>query len=73
MDGMTKCSFCGPLTEEVVMEGRLWYAMWNRYPVIPGHLLLTPFRHVVGLFNATSEEMTDLPQLLNEAKVFSGV
>jgi len=41
---------------------------WDRYPVSPGHLLLIPFRHVAGLFEATEEEMAELPRVLNEAK-----
>ena len=68
MEGMTECPFCGPAAEEVVLQGRLWYARWDRYPVSPGHLLLIPFRHVPDLFDATLEEMTELPRLLNEAK-----
>ena len=68
MEGMTECPFCGPAAEEVVLQGRLWYARWDRYPVSPGHLLLIPCRHVAGLFDATEEEMAELPRLLHKAK-----
>ena len=68
MERMKKCPFCGPAAEEVVIQGRLWYGRWDRYLVSPGHLLLIPLRHVADLFEATEEEMTELPGLLNEAK-----
>ena len=32
MEGMTGCPFCGLADEEIVMQGRLWYARWDRYP-----------------------------------------
>jgi len=65
MEGMTASPCCRPADEEVVLQGRLWYARWERYPVSPGHLLLIPCRHVASLFEATEEEMTGL---LQEAK-----
>ena len=68
MEGMRACPFCGPADEEVVLQGRLWYAKWDRYPVSPGHLLLIPCRHVASLFEATEEETAELPGLLQEAK-----
>jgi diadenosine tetraphosphate (Ap4A) HIT family hydrolase len=34
----------------------------------PGHLLLSPFRHVAGLFDATDEEQAALLALVREAK-----
>ena len=33
MERMTECPFCGPAAEEMVLQGRLWYARWDRYPV----------------------------------------
>ncbi|WP_440950696.1 HIT family protein [Methanosphaerula subterraneus] len=68
MERMTGCPFCGPADEEVVLQGRLWYGRWDWYPVSPGHLLLIPGRHVAGPFEATDEEMAELPRLLQEAK-----
>ena len=68
MEGMRECPFCRPADDEVVLQGHLWYAKWDRYPVSPGHLLLIPCRHVAGLFDATEEEMAELPRLLQEAK-----
>jgi len=36
--------------------------------VNPGHLLLIPFRHVAGFFEATDEEQAALLALVREAK-----
>ncbi|PKL55270.1 MAG: diadenosine tetraphosphate hydrolase [Methanomicrobiales archaeon HGW-Methanomicrobiales-6] len=37
-------------------------------PNRPGHLLLIPYRHVAGLFDATEEEQIALLALVREAK-----
>jgi len=63
MEGMTASPFCRPADEEVVLQGRLWYARWDRYPVSPGHLLLIPCRHVADLFDATEEETAEPPHI----------
>ena len=69
MDPLT-CPFCNPLKEEIVLANDLCYARYDRYPVSPGHLLLIPFRHVAGLFDATDEEQAALLALVREAKDF---
>ncbi|MCK9278744.1 MAG: HIT family protein, partial [Methanoculleus sp.] len=48
----------------------LCYARYDRYPVSPGHLLLIPFRHVAGPFDATDGEQAALLALVREAKAF---
>ncbi|MCE5338863.1 MAG: HIT family protein [Methanomicrobiaceae archaeon] len=67
MDPLT-CPFCNPSEEEIVLQNRLCYARYDRYPVSPGHLLLIPYRHIPGLFDATDEEQAALLALVREAK-----
>jgi len=62
------CPFCNPLPDEIVLQNTLCYARYDRYPASPGHLLLIPFRHVAGLFDATDAELTALLALAREAK-----
>ena len=53
-----------------MLANDLCYARYDRYPVSPGHLLLIPFRHVAGLFDATDMEQAALLALVREAKDF---
>lgn len=62
------CPFCNPPPEEIVLANDLCYAHYDKYPVNPGHLLLIPFRHVAGFFEATDEEQAALLALGREAK-----
>ena len=66
--GDVGCPFCNPQKDEIVLANDLCYARYDRYPVSPGHLLLIPFRHVAGLFEATDAELTALLALAREAK-----
>ena len=59
--GDVGCPFCNPAEEEIVLAN-------DWYPASPGHLLLIPFRHVAGLFDATEEEQIALLALVREAK-----
>jgi diadenosine tetraphosphate (Ap4A) HIT family hydrolase len=63
MDPLT-CPFCNPRKEEIVLANSLCYAGYDRYPVSPGHLLLIPFRHLAGLFDA---ELAALLSLVRDA------
>ena len=67
MGDMT-CPFCNPPVEEIVLANDLCYARYDKFPVNPGHLLLIPFRHVAGFFEATDEEQAALLALVREAK-----
>ena len=67
MDTLT-CPFCNPSPEDIVLANNLCYARYDKYPASPGHLLLLPFRHVAGFFDATDEEQIALLALVREAK-----
>ena len=66
--GDVGCPFCNPQKDEIVLANDLCYARYDRYPVSPGHLLLIPFHHVAGLFDATDDEQAALLALVREAK-----
>ncbi len=68
--GDLSCPFCCPLREEIVLANDLCYARYDKYPVSPGHLLVIPFRHVAGFFDATDVEQAALLDLVREAKRF---
>ena len=60
------CPFCA--IDAPVLHNDLAVAVFDRYPVNPGHLLLIPRRHVATWFEATLEEQAALLALVEEGK-----
>jgi diadenosine tetraphosphate (Ap4A) HIT family hydrolase len=44
----------------VILERELVLALWDGFPVSPGHALIVPKRHVASWFEATPEERREL-------------
>lgn len=63
------CPFCDPPEARVCVEGTLAIAMWDGYPVSPGHALIIPRRHTPSWFDATQSERSALLTLIDSAKV----
>jgi diadenosine tetraphosphate (Ap4A) HIT family hydrolase len=59
-----KCPFCNPIAEDIVTRNELCYAMWDRFPVNKGHLLVIPFRHTSDFFTLIPEERIALVSLV---------
>lgn len=68
--GAMTCLFCSPSAEEIVLAKDLCYARYDKYPVNPGHLLIVPFRHIAGFFDAKDEEQAALLDRVRKAKRF---
>ena len=51
----------------ILYIGPLSMVMMNRFPYINGHLLVAPVRHVPGLESLTSEEMSDLLDMVRRS------
>ena len=62
------CPFCNPEPERVFWEGSVTFALWDRYPVNPGHALIVPRRHLESWFDATEQEQTEILMGLKEAR-----
>lgn len=60
------CAFCDQA--EMIMENRLAWAKYDKFPVSPGHMLIISRRHVSDYFAATGEEHQAFSDLLTEAK-----
>lgn len=64
------CVFCLPShTEEdeerlVLYRGRWNFVIMNKYPYNNGHLMVTPYRHLMNLCDLHPEEATEAMQLL---------
>jgi diadenosine tetraphosphate (Ap4A) HIT family hydrolase len=59
-----ECPFCPPPETRVLWRGERVLAIWDLYPVAPGHALLIPKRHVVSWQDATRAEQTELVHAL---------
>ena len=51
----------------VLHRGRHGYLILNAYPYAAGHLLAVVYRHIAGVAEATSDELTDLMRLVTMA------
>jgi len=64
---MEGCIFCS-LSREKVLENDLACAIWDSFPVNPGHMLIIPKRHITSYFETTPEEREALDNILFLAK-----
>lgn len=63
------CPFCNQDNPGVVMANEHAVALYDGYPVTPGHALIIPRRHIASLFEATGEEQAALLGLLAEMRL----
>ncbi|WP_216827468.1 HIT family protein [Alkalihalobacterium elongatum] len=61
-----QCPFCHP--ESIVLSNEFAFAIFDKYPVNKGHLLIIPKRHVSDFFETTLEERAAINELLEEGK-----
>jgi diadenosine tetraphosphate (Ap4A) HIT family hydrolase len=54
--------------EQWIAGNRSGFAVWDRYPVSPGHVLIVSHRPIPTWWEATPEERLDLLALVDEAK-----
>jgi len=63
------CPFClAELRQFLIAENNHAFAVFDKYPVNPGHVLVIPKRHCVGYFDLTKDEIADCWQLLDDVK-----
>ncbi|WP_088034875.1 HIT family protein [Evansella clarkii] len=62
----SSCPFC--TIEEKVLENDLAFAIFDKYPVNKGHLLIIPKRHVSDFFDTIFEEREAFNELLEKGK-----
>jgi diadenosine tetraphosphate (Ap4A) HIT family hydrolase len=65
---MSECPFCRPDETRLCYQGRLVFALWDGFPVSPGHCLVIPRRHVASWWDATDEEMAEMSAATREVK-----
>lgn len=62
------CPFCDPPEDRLFAQDQLAIALWDGYPISPGHALIIPRRHIASWFDATEAEQFALLGLINSAK-----
>ncbi|WP_298292418.1 HIT family protein [Thiomonas sp.] len=60
-DADPRCPFCQDMP--MVLHNELAFAVYDRTPVNPGHLLCIPYRHVADWFDCTAQEQRALLDL----------
>ena len=55
------CPFCEKIKEEdIIYQDSSWFAIYDRYPVSIGHVLLIPKRHVKTYFDLNYVELASI-------------
>ncbi len=63
---MNNCLFCAVASR--VLENQGFYAIPDRYPVNPGHLLIISKRHTPDIFGLDETEFMNLHEIITRAK-----
>src|SRR6185503_2746812 len=61
------CIFCNP-EREIIVENATALAVYDRYPVSPGHALVLPRRHVVTIWDLDEAEYDGCFRLVREVR-----
>ncbi len=64
---MSECIFCN-LKHEIIYENTHVFAVYDRFPVSKGHVLVIPKRHIEHYFEATEEEIVAIHKGLHAMK-----
>lgn len=62
------CVFCSGI--DVAAESKLSFAIYDKFPVNEGHMLIIPKRHVSSYFDLNNLEKQDLYELMEKMKKY---
>jgi diadenosine tetraphosphate (Ap4A) HIT family hydrolase len=65
----TTCPFCKSSDYDVISSNDHAMAVYDDFPVTPGHSLIIPKRHIASFFEATKEEQAAMFELLSEIHI----
>lgn len=63
MENLLTCPFCQKGVEYYFLENESFAAIYNIAPILPGHSLIIPKRHVESLFELNDEELSNFMKL----------
>ncbi len=64
------CPFCKIKKNKIIIENELSIAVYDKYPVNKGHILIITKRHVIDYFDALEEEKKSLLKLMEKCRSF---
>ncbi len=67
---MPSCPFCVLPADRIVLQNSSAVAIYDAYPISPGHLLIIPTRHVASWFDTSDTEKQDMLKLLETARSY---
>ena len=62
------CIFCNIEKDRIVIENETAYAIYDRFPVNKGHMLIIPKKHIKDYFDADQQTKDRLWKLVDECK-----
>jgi len=65
---MDDCVFCHKTATEILCENKLAKAFYDGFPVNRGHVLVVTKKHVASYFDASSEEIQAIYELIVKVK-----
>ncbi len=65
---MKNCPFCQPHGLRAIRESEFSLALYDNYPVSPGHTLIVTRRHISSWFDLSESEQIDLLRMANHVK-----
>lgn len=62
------CLFCGREFLDIIAENELVFAIYDKYPVNLGHVLIIPKRHYASFYESTEEELIAIYEIVQKCK-----
>ncbi len=67
---MKECPFCNVNDSAIILESKYSFAVYDKFPVNKGHLLIIPKSHISNYFALTQNEKNDIWKLTDKASEF---
>ena len=62
------CPFCDANNSRIILENEDAFAIYDGFPVSPGHCLIIPKRHMSSFFETTIEEQLSFVDLISKVQ-----
>lgn len=62
------CPFCSFNDSQILLENENAFAIYDRFPISPGHSLIIPKRHITSFFEANSAEQISFLDLISKVR-----
>ncbi len=66
------CPFCHKTAQDYILQSRYFATIYNISPILPGHSLVIPKRHIESLFDLSNAEVAEFMQLGRDMALLLG-